>query len=81
MRLSYPANVKIILVPCTGKVDVVHMLKAIQQGADGVYCVGGLEGASPNKHGNQRGSGGGRPRPPPPHRGCGGRPPPPPPTQ
>ena len=32
MRLNYPPNVKIILVPCTGKVDVVHMLKAIQKG-------------------------------------------------
>jgi F420-non-reducing hydrogenase iron-sulfur subunit len=54
MRLSYPANVKIILVPCTGKVDVVHMLKAIQQGADGVYCVGCLEGACHYNQGNLR---------------------------
>jgi F420-non-reducing hydrogenase iron-sulfur subunit len=38
MRLDYPANVKIILVPCTGKVDVIHMLHAVQKGADGVYC-------------------------------------------
>ena len=44
MRLNYPSNVKIILVPCTGKVDVIHMLTAIQKGADGVYCVGCLEG-------------------------------------
>ena len=40
MRLDYPLNVKIIRVPCTGKVDVVHLLRAIQKGADGVYCVG-----------------------------------------
>jgi coenzyme F420-reducing hydrogenase delta subunit len=54
MRLSYPSNVKIILVPCTGKVDVIHMLKAIQQGADGVYCVGCLEGTCHYNEGNLR---------------------------
>lgn len=54
MRLSYPANVKIILVPCTGKVDVMHLLQAIQRGADGVYCVGCLEGACHYNQGNLR---------------------------
>jgi coenzyme F420-reducing hydrogenase delta subunit len=54
MRLNYPSNVKIILVPCTGKVDVIHMLRAIQQGADGVYCVGCLEGACHYNAGNLR---------------------------
>ena len=42
---NYPANVKIIRVPCTGKVDVIHLLRAIQKGADGVYLVGCLEGS------------------------------------
>ena len=54
MRLDYPANVKIILVPCTGKVDVVHLLRAIQKGADGAYCVGCLEGACHYNEGNLR---------------------------
>ena len=54
MRLSYPSNVKIILVPCTGKVDVIHLLRAIQKGADGVYCVGCLEGACHYNEGNLR---------------------------
>ena len=54
MRLSYPSNIRIILVPCTGKVDVIHMLKAIQKGADGVYCVGCLEGACHFNQGNLR---------------------------
>ena len=54
MRLDYPANVKIILVPCTGKVDVIHMLRAIQKGADGVYCVGCLEGTCHYNEGNYR---------------------------
>ena len=34
MRLSYPSNIKIIHVPCTGRVDVIHILKAIEHGAD-----------------------------------------------
>lgn len=44
MRLSYPPNVKIIQVPCTGRVDVIHMLKALEEGADGVMIAGCLEG-------------------------------------
>ena len=52
--MDYPANVKIILVPCTGKVDVVHLLRAIQKGADGAYCVGCLEGACHYNEGNLR---------------------------
>lgn len=44
MRLSYPSNVKVIQMPCTGRVDVIHLLKAIEDGADGVYVAGCLEG-------------------------------------
>ena len=44
MRLTYPANVKIIQVPCTGRVDMSHLLKAIENGADGVYVAGCIEG-------------------------------------
>jgi F420-non-reducing hydrogenase iron-sulfur subunit len=44
MRLSYPANIKIIKLPCTGKVDVLYLLKAFQNGADGVYVAGCMEG-------------------------------------
>jgi coenzyme F420-reducing hydrogenase delta subunit len=54
MRLDYPANVKIIRVPCTGKVDVMHLMRAIQKGADGVYVVGCLEGSCHYKEGNLR---------------------------
>ena len=52
MRLSYPPNVKIIRVPCTGKVDAVHIMKALQKGADGVYVAGCLEGDCHFKNGN-----------------------------
>jgi coenzyme F420-reducing hydrogenase delta subunit len=44
MRLSYPTNVKIIQIPCTGKIDVLYLLKAFQSGADGVYVAGCREG-------------------------------------
>lgn len=44
MRLNYPANVKIIKLPCTGKVDILYLLKAFEDGADGVYVAGCLEG-------------------------------------
>ena len=54
MRLEYPANIKIIRVPCTGKVDVMHLLRAIQRGADGVYVVGCLEGTCHYNAGNLR---------------------------
>ncbi len=44
MRLSYPSNVKIIQLPCSGRVDILHLLRAIEDGADGVYVAGCLEG-------------------------------------
>ena len=39
-RLSYPANVKIIRVPCSCRVNPSFILKAYQQGADGVILCG-----------------------------------------
>ncbi|MFW5874997.1 MAG: hydrogenase iron-sulfur subunit [Desulfosalsimonas sp.] len=53
-RISYPPNVKIIRVPCTGKVDAFHIMKALQKGADGVYVAGCLEGDCHFKNGNIR---------------------------
>jgi len=54
MRLDYPSSIRIILVPCSGKVDVKHLLHAIQQGADGAYVVGCLEGTCHYNDGNFR---------------------------
>ena len=39
-RLSYPANVKIISVPCSCRVNPMFILKAFQRGADGVILCG-----------------------------------------
>jgi F420-non-reducing hydrogenase iron-sulfur subunit len=54
MRLTYPPNVKIVKVPCTGRVDIIHMLKAFEHGADGVYLAGCLEGECHFLRGNIR---------------------------
>ena len=54
MRLSYPSNIRIIRVPCTGKVDLLHIMRAFEKGADGVYVVGCLEGDCRYNSGNLR---------------------------
>jgi coenzyme F420-reducing hydrogenase delta subunit len=54
MRLSYPTNIKIVKVPCTGRVDVLTMLKAFEAGADGVCVAGCLEGECHFLKGNLR---------------------------
>jgi coenzyme F420-reducing hydrogenase delta subunit len=51
-RISYPPNVQIIRVPCSGKVDIIHILKAFENGADGVYVAGCLSGDCHFKTGN-----------------------------
>jgi F420-non-reducing hydrogenase iron-sulfur subunit len=54
MRLSYPVSIKIVRVPCTGKVDIIHILRAFEKGADGVYVVGCMEGDCHFNQGNFR---------------------------
>ena len=39
-RLQYPANVKIIRVPCSCRVNPMFILRAFQRGADGVILCG-----------------------------------------
>lgn len=40
MRLSYPTNVKVVRIPCTGKLDYIHILHAFERGVDGVFVAG-----------------------------------------
>jgi coenzyme F420-reducing hydrogenase delta subunit len=40
LRVQYPTNVKIVRLPCTGKLDTLHVLKAFEEGADGVMVAG-----------------------------------------
>jgi coenzyme F420-reducing hydrogenase delta subunit len=44
MRLQYPSTIRMIKLPCTGKLEVIHLLRALEAGADGVYAAGCLEG-------------------------------------
>lgn len=52
MRLEYPHNVRVVRMPCTGKVDILHLLEAFRAGADGVMVVGCLEGECHYVRGN-----------------------------
>jgi len=39
-RLKYPTNIKIIRVPCSGRVAPELVLRTFQKGADGVMVLG-----------------------------------------
>ena len=39
-RLKYASNVRVIRLPCTGRIDFMLILKAFAQGADGVIVSG-----------------------------------------
>ncbi len=54
LRLKYPASVKFIRLPCTGKTDVRYILEAFEKGADGVYIVACPLGNCHHVHGNER---------------------------
>ena len=54
MRLQYPPNVRIIRLPCTGKVDAILLMKAFEEGADAVFVAGCLEGECHYLEGNLR---------------------------
>jgi F420-non-reducing hydrogenase iron-sulfur subunit len=43
-RMQYPANVRIIHTPCTGKLEMEHILEAFEKGVDGILVAGCLEG-------------------------------------
>jgi F420-non-reducing hydrogenase iron-sulfur subunit len=40
LRMQYPPSVKIIELPCTGRIDVLSLLEAFEQGADGIMVAG-----------------------------------------
>jgi len=39
-RMKYPANIRLIRVMCSGRIDPTFVLKAFAQGADGVMIAG-----------------------------------------
>jgi F420-non-reducing hydrogenase iron-sulfur subunit len=53
-RMQYPTNVRIIHAPCTGKIEMEHILEAFEKGIDGVLVAGCLEGGCHFLEGNLR---------------------------
>jgi coenzyme F420-reducing hydrogenase delta subunit len=54
MRLEYPANVRIIKIPCTGRTDAIMLLRALEEGADAVFVSGCQPGDCHFLKGNYR---------------------------
>lgn len=40
LRMQYPPQVKIVQLPCTGRLDVILVLRALEDGIDGVMVAG-----------------------------------------
>jgi F420-non-reducing hydrogenase iron-sulfur subunit len=55
LRMKYPATIKLVKLPCTGKTDARYLLEAFEQGADGVCVVGCPIGNCHHVDGNKRG--------------------------
>ncbi len=53
-RISYPTNIKIIRVMCSGRVDPAFVLEALKKGADGVLVSGCHFGECHYKSGNYK---------------------------
>ena len=40
MRIEYPTNIRVVEVPCSGRVEVTEVLHAFEHGVDGVMVAG-----------------------------------------
>ena len=54
MRLEYSPGVRVVKILCTGKIDAVLLLRAFEDGADGVYVAGCALGDCHFLEGNRR---------------------------
>lgn len=54
LALHYPENLRVIRVPCAGRVDIIHILKAVEEGAAAVLVVGCEDGLCQHLTGNVR---------------------------
>jgi coenzyme F420-reducing hydrogenase delta subunit len=39
-RMQYPPNIRIVHSPCTGKIEMEHILEAFEKGIDGILVAG-----------------------------------------
>ena len=53
-RIQYPPNIRIIRVMCSGSVDSVYILRALFEGADGVFVGGCHPGDCHYQDGNYK---------------------------
>ena len=54
LKIHYPENIRVIQVPCAGRVDLIHILKAFENGAAAVLVMGCEDGACHHITGNTR---------------------------
>ena len=40
LRMQYPPEIKVVMLPCTGKMDVMLIMQAFEDGADGIMTAG-----------------------------------------
>jgi len=54
IRENNSIPIKLVKMPCSGKVEILYLLKAFEEGADGVFVVGCQEGECHYLEGNIR---------------------------
>ena len=54
LRMQYPPELRIVQVPCTGRLDMVEVLHTFEDGADGVMTLGCMPGDCHFLQGNLR---------------------------
>lgn len=54
LRAQYPSTVKLIRVPCSGRVEPEYVIEALSRGADGVFIGGCHFGDCHYKEGNYK---------------------------
>jgi len=52
-KLGFPQNVRVEMLSCSGNISISRLLKAFEDGADGVYVAGCLEDTCHNVKGSQ----------------------------
>ncbi len=40
LRIQYTPSLRIVEVPCSGRMDVIHLLRAFENGIDGAMVAG-----------------------------------------
>ena len=40
LRMQYSPEIKVVLLPCTGKLDILMVLDAFENGIDGILVAG-----------------------------------------